>query len=135
LDLESGRIDDVPGGVGYFSTRWSPDGTRILGLRYPDLSLWVFELSSKEWRQVTPEPLGFPEWSEDSRYVYGWYGELSVIGRILVETGKFDKIAERTGFQQIGNLGWNWVGWTPEWEPLVLRDLSTQEVYRIDLDR
>jgi hypothetical protein len=28
-----------------------------------------------------------------------------------------------------------WSGWTEDWEPLTMRDLSSTQVYRIDLDR
>ena len=37
-------------------------------------------------------------------------------------------------FKPIGNSGF-WLGWNEDWEPLTVRDLSSAQVYRIDLDR
>jgi hypothetical protein len=53
--------------------------------------------------------------------------------RIEVATGRREEIA-RTDFKLIGNTG-PWLGWTEDWEPLTVRDLSSTQVYRIDLDR
>jgi DNA-binding winged helix-turn-helix (wHTH) protein/Tol biopolymer transport system component len=133
VEIGTNRVEELPG-KGYFSTRWSPDGKKILALRRTDLTLWIFDFNSGEWRQITSEPVGFPEWSEDSKFIYGWRGDRYEIGKTEVSSGKFEKIAEIAGFHPVGNIG-VWVGWTPEWEPLVLRDLSSEEVYRIDLDR
>jgi hypothetical protein len=55
--------------------------------------------------------------------------------RIDVATGRREEIA-RTDFKPIGALTTGgWLGWTEDWEPLTVRDLSSTQVYRIDLDR
>ena len=53
--------------------------------------------------------------------------------RIDVASGRREVIA-RTDFKMIEN-GNALLGWTDKWEPLVVRDLSSTQIYRIDLDR
>ena len=140
LDLETGKVEAVPGGEGKFSTRWSPDGTMIAALDHWDrgTTLWVYRFETKQWTKLTDKPFGFQEWSRDSRYIYG--GDFSgnpqwpQPARVDVRTKKLDSFATRPTFPMAANLQF-WIGWTPEMEPLCLRDMTTTEIFRIDLDR
>jgi hypothetical protein len=82
-------------------------------------------------------PVGYPKWSRDGRYIYceaGFFGVIDAV-RIEVASGRIEVIA-RADFKTIGVIGSGaWLGWTQDWEPLTVRDLSSTQVYRIDLDR
>jgi len=55
-----------------------------------------------------------------------------VIFRVEAATGRREEIV-RPDFQiPVGSV---WVGWTGGWDPLMLRDLGSDQIYRIDLDR
>ena len=55
--------------------------------------------------------------------------------RIEVASGRREEIA-RTDFKPLGVVGSGpWLGWTEDWEPVTVRDLSSTQIYRIDLDR
>jgi hypothetical protein len=55
--------------------------------------------------------------------------------RIEVATGRREQIA-RSDFKPLAVPGSSgWLGWTEDWEPLAVRDLSSTQVYRFDLDR
>jgi hypothetical protein len=52
--------------------------------------------------------------------------------RVEAATGRREEIV-RPDFQiPVGSF---WVGWTGDWDPLMLRDLGSDQIYRIDLDR
>jgi hypothetical protein len=97
--------------------------------------LRIFDSVKGQWRPLTEQPIGYPKWSRDGKYIYGEGGAgfaLEAI-RIEVATGRREEIVG-ADFKLIGNSG-HWLGWTEAWEPLTVRDLSSTQVYRIDLDR
>lgn len=112
------------------SARWSPDETQILALDVSTRKPRIFDVAKREWRQLSAQPIGYPEWSNDAKYIYAQMPEPI---RIEVSTGHLEEIAHMD-FKTTGNSG-GWVGWTENWEPLTVRDLSSTQVYRIDLDR
>ena len=89
------------------------------------------------WRPFAGQYMGYPKWSRDGKYIYGEGGTDWAIEAIRVEvaTGRQELIA-RTDFKPAGAIGFGpWLGWTEDWEPLAVRDLSSTQIYRIDLDR
>jgi hypothetical protein len=76
-------------------------------------------------------------WSRDGKYIYGAAGPIGTVGAVRTEvaTGRHEEIA-RTDFKPIGVVGYGtWLSSTEDWEPLTVRDLSSTQIYRIDLDR
>jgi len=130
LRLETGEVTSITGSERLFSPRWSPDETQILALEVATFKPRIFDAVKSEWRPLSEQRIGYPEWSRDARYIYGQAPEPI---RIEVATGRREEIAHMD-FKTTGNSG-GWVGWTEDWEPLTVRDLSSTQVYRIDLDR
>ena len=133
--LKTGELEPIAGTERLFSPRWSPDEKQILALEVNTGKLVILDPAKGEWRPLTEKPFGYPKWSRDGKYIYGNIGSGAVgeAVRIEVATGRREEIA-RTDFKPIGNGG-IWLGWTEDWEPLAVRDLSSTQVYRIDLDR
>jgi hypothetical protein len=119
-----------------FSPRWSPDEKQILAMEVNTGKLRILDAAKGEWRSLTDYGVGYPKWSLDGKYIYGDAGPIGVVEavRIDIATGRREQIA-RTDFKPIGVLSTAWLGWTENWEPLTVRDLSSTQVYRIDLDR
>jgi Tol biopolymer transport system component len=130
LRLATGEVATITGSESVFSPRWSPDETLILALEVATRKPRIFDTVKGEWRPLSEQPIGYPEWSRDAKYIYGQAPEPI---RIAVATGRREEIAHMD-FKTTGNSG-GWVGWTEDWEPLTVRDLSSTQVYRIDLDR
>jgi hypothetical protein len=118
-----------------FSPRWSPDEKQIIAMEVNTRKPHIFDSVKGEWRTLSEQPIGYPTWSRDGKYIYGEAGSISAPEAIRIEvaTGRREEIV-RADFKLIGNSG-PWLGWTEDWEPLVVRDLSSTQVYRIDLDR
>jgi Tol biopolymer transport system component len=137
LHLKTGELESIAGSERLFSPRWSPDEKRILAKELNTGRLHILDSATGGWRPLGAQPLGYPKWSRDGKYIYGDAGPISRIEavRIDVATGRLEEIA-RTDFKPIGVLTIGaWLGWTENWEPLTVRDLSSTQIYRIDLDR
>ena len=136
LRLETGELEMIPGSEELFSPRWSPDEKEIVAVDVGFTGkVRIFDRVKREWRQLTEQSIGYPTWSRDGKYIYAQTGPPSMPEalRIEVATGRREEIA-RMDFRAIGNFAY-WVGWTEDWEPLTIRDLSSTQIYRIDLDR
>ena len=137
LHLKTGELESIAGTERLFSPRWSPDEKQILAMEVNTGKLRILDSVKGEWRPLTEQPIGYPKWSRDGKYIYGDAGPIGVVEAIRIEvaTGRREEIA-RADFKPIGVIGSGaWLGWTEDWEPLTVRDLSSTQVYRIDLDR
>jgi DNA-binding winged helix-turn-helix (wHTH) protein len=135
LHLKTGELESIAGTERLFSPRWSPDEKQIIAMEVNTRKPHIFDSVKGEWRTLSEQPIGYPTWSRDGKYIYGEAGSISAPEAIRIEvaTGRREEIV-RADFKLIGNSG-PWLGWTEDWEPLVVRDLSSTQVYRIDLDR
>ena len=137
LDLKTGKLEWIAGSERLFSPRWSPDEKQILALEVNSGKLRLSDSVTGAWRSLGEQSFAYPKWSRDGKYIYGDAGRVGTVEavRIEVATGRREEIA-RTDFKPIGVIGYGaWLGWTEDWEPLTVRDLSSTQVYRIDLDR
>jgi Tol biopolymer transport system component len=137
LHLKTGELEWIAGSEMLYSPRWSPDERQILAMQVHTGNLFIFHSGKSEWRPLAGHSLGYPMWSRDGKYIYGEADGLAGVDavRIEVASGRREVIA-RTDFKPIGATGSGaWLGWTEDWEPLTVRDLSSIQVYRIDLDR
>jgi hypothetical protein len=77
--------------------------------------------------------LGNPEWPNDDTYLYAVDVQAMTIVRIRLSNGRIDPVVnlntERLGFTGLGP----WTGLAPDDSVLALRDLSTQEIYSVEL--
>jgi len=135
LDLDSKQITDVPGSIGLFSPRWSPDGRSIAAMTSNSNSIRVLDLQTQKWSSVLEQKdLGFPSWSHDSRYIYvlGPFVDHAVF-RVPASGGKVERVVDLTGFGHTGIFD-SWMGLDPDDAPLLLRDAGTDDLYALSLE-
>jgi Tol biopolymer transport system component len=134
FDLGTHRLAKLPGSDGFWMPRWSPDGSFILGRSADSLSLMVFDVRKQTWRELARgESFGYANWSSDSRFVYVLKrGNEPAIERIRVSDRKAEVVASLTGVRQTGFRNAVWTGLTPGNDPLILRDVGTEELYSLD---
>jgi Tol biopolymer transport system component len=72
LDLDSHQVTTIPGSVGLFSPRWSPDGRFIAALPSSDFrGVKIFDVATQRWSELPDKGgLGYPAWSRDSKKIY-----------------------------------------------------------------
>ena len=134
FDLLTHRLGKLPGSDGLWMPRWSPDGSFILGRSADSLSLMLFDVARQTWHELARgESFGYANWSSDSRFVYVLKrGNESAIERIRVSDRKTEIVADLAEVRQTGFRNAVWTGLTPNNDPLILRDVGTEELYSLD---
>ena len=95
----------------------------------------LFDVASQKWRElVTNVGTGYMTWSPDSKYIGFDNFLIDDAGymRVRVADGRLERI---TSFKKIRRFWSTWGPWTglaPDASPLVVRDISTQEIYALD---
>lgn len=128
LDLTSHRITTVPGSVGIGSPRWSPDGRYIAGIG--NRSLHVFNMVTQRWSTLVERPLGYNQWSQDSRWIY--FLADGDVERVSVNGGKVERVAELGNWPIAG--WWGWMGQDASDAPMVLHNVGSDDIYALNLD-
>jgi DNA-binding winged helix-turn-helix (wHTH) protein/Tol biopolymer transport system component len=70
IDLRSKRVSPLPGSMGLFSPRWSPDGRYIAAITFADLKLVLFDFATQKWTEAFGSEIGYLSWSHDGKYIY-----------------------------------------------------------------
>ncbi|MGE5326572.1 MAG: TolB family protein, partial [Deltaproteobacteria bacterium] len=135
LDLKAKEVSPIPDSVELFSPRWSPDGKFILAMSGTSEKLVVFDLVSRKWSNLVSISCNYPNWSQDSRYIFfNNTNERKLrIYRVRVSDRETEMVAEipEIGRLAVGRFGW-WTGLGPKDSMLALRDISVQELYSLD---
>ena len=139
IDLKTKRVSPLPGSSGLFSPRWSPDGRHIAAVT-THRSLMLFDLSTQKWTEAFGSEMGWEQWSHDGRYIYfldynpGQGFHYRVV-RLRLSDGKIENIVD---VQNVGRLTTGsfaaWFGLAPDDSLLFARDISTQEIYALEVD-
>jgi Tol biopolymer transport system component len=134
LDLASHQISTLPGSDGKFSPRWSPDGQSIKADSLDISTLYTFDLKTQHWSTLYKGIFAYAMWSRDSRSIYFLrYADDPAILRVPAAGGDAKVVVGLKGFPFAGTLG-VWFGLDPTDAPLMLRDVSTTDVYALTLE-
>jgi Tol biopolymer transport system component len=136
LDLKTHALTQVAGSQNICCPRWSPDGRYVIALSADNQKLLLLDLSTQKWRQLADKmgTLGYMTWSPDGKYVSFDSSFTADPGffRVRVADGQIERVVSlkniRRFFPQFGE----WSGLAPDGSPLVVRDISTQEIYGLD---
>ena len=128
IDLNTHRVSAVPGSVGLFSPRWSPDGRYLVAQPTLSNGLMLFDFKSQKWSLLEKGLAPYPTWSHDGRFVYflDFEKDHSAIVRVTLG-GKVEQVASLQGVQLTGFFTF-WLGLAPDDSPLILKDVGTEEV-------
>jgi eukaryotic-like serine/threonine-protein kinase len=138
VDLATHRVSIMSGSENLFSPRWSPDGQYMAALTRDSTELMLFNFKTQKWSEWVNEPgiVGFPNWSQDGKYVY--YDTTSTdhptFRRIKVGQTHSEVLVDLKGLLRYSSppaFGWSNVA--PDGSALFVRDLSTDEIYALDM--
>jgi Tol biopolymer transport system component len=139
LDLRTRQVSPLPGSNGLFGPRWSPDGRYVTASKKygPDQIFMMYDFRTGTWSELFRAVVHFRSWSHDGKHIYF---DSMLIGTDHPAIFRFDltdrhmvKIADLTDFPaaRLPRLG-GWFGLAPDDSPLLLRDISTHEIYALD---
>jgi eukaryotic-like serine/threonine-protein kinase len=138
LDLASHQISAIPGSEGLFSPRWSPDGQHILAITENSKKLMLYDMKTGKWSEWISEPgaVAFPAWSSDGNYIY--FNRVSTdppsFRRARLGENHSDLLIDLKDLPRYFSLIGPWSGITPDGSALFVRNLSTDEIYSLDLE-
>jgi Tol biopolymer transport system component/DNA-binding winged helix-turn-helix (wHTH) protein len=138
IDLRSKRVSTLPGSSGLYSPRWSPDGRYIVAIttEHP-FKLMLFDFATQKWTEAFGFEMGYPSWSRDGKYIYfqDRHNQDERIVRFRLSDRKIENIVD---LKDVGRLTTGtivpWFGLAPDDSPLFARDISTQEIYALEMD-
>jgi Tol biopolymer transport system component len=141
LNLDTRRISQLPGSDKICCVRWSPDGRYIVALNVPSQDrLLLYDVKNEKWRELhtTPASVGYIAWSRDSTHIYF---DMNLGGdkryfRLRISDSKVEQPVDLKGLRQFPDIFGPWESWTglgPDDTPLFVRDISTQEIYALDV--
>ncbi len=138
LDVATHQISVIPSSENVFSPRWSPDGAHILALSEDSKRLLLYDLKNQRWSDWIDEPgaIGFPTWSWDGRYVY--FDRVATsqpsFRRVRLGNTQSESLIDLKDLPRYFSPVGPWSGLTPDGSALFVRNLSTDEIYALDLD-
>jgi Tol biopolymer transport system component len=143
IDLQSKRVSPLPGSIGLYSPHWSPDGKYIAAIttEHPH-KLMLFDFATQRWTQAFGSEMGYEGWSRDGKCIYfqayhnpAQDGVQSRIVRFRLSDRKIENIVElrNVGRLTAGTIT-GWFGLAPDDSPLFARDISTSEIYALEMD-
>jgi Tol biopolymer transport system component len=139
MDISTHKMSIIPGSENLFSPRWSPDGWYLAALPVDSKKLVLYDFKTGKWSDWInePEAIGFPTWSRDGNYLY--YDTILTdhpsFRRVKVRQTRSEPVVDlkdlrRYAFTLVGT----WTGLAPDGSALFVRDLSTDEIYSLDLE-
>ena len=115
------------------SPRWSPDGQRLVATSKDYKRLVLFDFKTQKWSDWLTESRWIlsPIWSRDGGYVYFTVVESkhSEYRRIKLGETRSELLLDLKDLRR----SW-WSGITPDDSPIFSRDISTDEIYALELD-
>jgi len=138
VDLKTGQASTVPGSEGLFSPRWSPDGRFLAAIPGSDQTkLMLYDFQTQKWSDWTKDvgQIGFISWSKDGKFIYfdRFLTGKPFWGRVKLGQNQFEPVVDLKGIHRVLGPWAEWNGITPGSSPLIVRDISTHEIYALDV--
>ncbi len=134
VNLENGAVESIPGSEGFRWPSWSPDGKWLEAVKIDEWKAYLYSLETRQWR-----PLGLNSggagWSKDGRYLYNNVVKEQRLIRIELATGRIEEIGKITDSKLTGVGDEEYLSWTPEGEPIALKLVLLDGIYKIERDR
>jgi len=137
VNLTTREVSAIPGSEGLFSPRWSPDGRYLAAMNAQSTKLLLYDFKTQKWSAWTSELIGFPNWSRDETYLYydSPFTDHPTFRRIKVGQTHSELLVDLKGLLRYSRPpAFGWSGISPDGSPLMSRDLSTDEIYALDLE-
>jgi len=139
VNLATRQVSTIPGSENLYSPRWSPDGQYLAALSQDSTKLLLFNFKTQKWSNWITEPgaFGFPNWSPDGRYLYYdiAFSDHPTFRRIRVGQTRSELLADLKALTRFkSRAAGPWSNVAPDGSAVFVRDLSTDEIYALDLE-
>ncbi len=135
LDVDTHKVEQIPGSVGLFSPRVSPDGRYIAAIRLDQRALMLFDRATGRWTLLTNHGAADPVWSHDGLWIY--FQDFLEPGKPVYRVGLsgiVQPVASIKNVRSADVLDYRLVGLTQRDMPLVTVQTSVVNLYAMNLD-
>ena len=138
LDLKSKQVSRLAGSDRLYWAQISLDGRHIVALEDTTQKLILYDVAAHNTRTLA-DLADYPRWSSDGQYVYfstmyfSGPGKDGGVYRWKLSTNTTETVMKYPDFLLTGIFGVSF-GVTPNGEILALRDLSTHDLFALDVD-
>jgi Tol biopolymer transport system component/DNA-binding winged helix-turn-helix (wHTH) protein len=137
LELASRKVTPLPETDGICYPRWSPDGRYLVALHANNMGLLLYDFATQRWTEVAKDlgPIGYMEWSKDSKSVmFDMTGATGPgFSRLRLPDMRIETVVNTQEIRRYHGEFGPWTGMAPDGSPLLVRDISSEEVYSLDL--
>jgi len=137
LDVASRKVTPLPGTDGICYPRWSPDGKYLVALHANNMGLVLYDFTTQRWTEISKDlgPIGYMEWSKDSKSVmFDMTGASSPgFSRLRLPDMRIETVVNTQAIRRYHGEFGPWTGMAADGSPLLVRDISSEEVYSLDL--
>ena len=136
LDIQTGKVSVLPGSENLIVPVLSPDGRYLAAATFERLKLMLFDFATQKWVELAKTDIGLVNWTRDGKYLYFDSGSShdAAIFRLRVADRKLERVTGLKDFRRVEFSLYPWSGLTLDGDPLLLRDIGTQEVYALDFE-
>ncbi len=139
VDLATHQATQIPGSDNLFSPRWSPDGKRLLAMSADSKTVLLYDFDARTWSEWFHDTgtIGFPMWSQDGRFLYfdSVMSEHPGYRRVKVGQTTPEPIMDFRNLRRYErSIVSPWSAVAPDGSILGVRDVSTDEIYALDLE-
>jgi Tol biopolymer transport system component/DNA-binding winged helix-turn-helix (wHTH) protein len=137
LDLATRKKEQVSGLTDVCCPRWSQDGKFLLASHKSFDDLLTYEFAKQKWTTIAKDMgmIGYMEWTPDGKSVL--FDTFDVpqpaFYRIRVADLKMETVASTAEVRRYYGAFGPWTGMAADGSPLLVRDISNEEVYALDL--
>jgi len=131
LDLRTRVVSMLPGSKGLQWPKCGPMG-QILTVRAPDPSTVVWWPERGAWEVVGPARGAYPTWTHDGRSFCELSFAETAIECYSFATRRYETLTQLGEMRLLPWVGVPWMGLDLDGSPMVMRDVSTSDLYALD---
>jgi Tol biopolymer transport system component len=134
FDTRTKSLKELPGSVGMFSPRWSPNGQYLACATLDQRQLRVFNLGTQTWATVANKGIDNPVWTHDGEWLYfaDFTDRNKPIYRVRLADKKVEKVADITDLGGSGNRNYNFFGLSEAGLPVVFADSWSADIFSLN---
>jgi len=136
-DLKTQQSSPLPESTGLFAPRWSPDGRYISAFTADQQKIVLYTVATGKWSDLaTGVNLQYPNWPGDGKWIYyettGDKG--AELFRVEIATRRSQSLVNLKDIPRVNlPFGSLWSGLALDGSPLIMRDVSSREIYSLEL--
>ena len=135
MELSTRKVSIMPASEGFCCPTWSRSGKTLLALATSPGRIMSFDFATSTWTELWQGAVDYYDLSKDERYLYfdsTWQDDPAVF-RLRIRDRKLERVVSLKGFRRTRGANGTWFDIAPDDSPLLLRNLSTEQIYELDV--